>query len=72
MIDFDKLLAIPDPADRAEASVTAMVQAEADLERLRDIRDTAINELHHQRRVSLQHLADRYGLSKTRIGQIVS
>jgi hypothetical protein len=66
----EELEAIEDPYERADAATRALEVVEEHAEQIRTVRDLAFSVLYHEKKESLRAIADRYGMSKTRVSDI--
>lgn len=71
MNSVEELEQITDPYERADAASKALEFAEHHVDQIRTVRDLAFSELYHDKKESLRAIADRYGVSKTRVSDIL-
>lgn len=71
MNSVEELESIEDPYERADAASKALETAEDQVDRIRTVRDLAFGVLYHEKKESLRALAERYGISKTRVSDIL-
>lgn len=71
MTAVEELKAIADPDERARLACAELSRLGTLEAQVRDVRDFAINELVHVKKLSLRAVADRYGISKSQVANIV-
>ncbi len=71
MTPVDTVKAVEDPHERARLATKALQELGSYEAQMRDLRDFAINELVHVKKLSYRTVAERYGISKSQVANIV-